>query len=154
MVVIHERQAHAAFFPADSHRLGHVLKLAVSFVMEKPYSIVQADGQISLAVIVEVSGGTTQTTASHTKSSFLGFVLKPTTAKIVQQSARALCHTAHQKKILLPIPIVIKKTRPGARARHPMDIRSRHTPGNRQGRKSHRNRRRHIDDRVQRQLCK
>ena len=32
MVIIHKSEAHAAFFSADSRRLGHVLELAVSLV--------------------------------------------------------------------------------------------------------------------------
>ena len=40
MVVVDKRHSHAAFFFADARRLGHILKLAVSFVAQQPDAVI------------------------------------------------------------------------------------------------------------------
>ena len=103
MVVIHKRQAHAAFFSADSHRLGHVLELAFTFVMEKLHPIAQANCQIGLAVIVEIAGRTSEAAPSEMDTCFLGHIVESSIAHAAQQPARAVRRTAYEEKIGLAI---------------------------------------------------
>ena len=71
----------------------------------------------------------------------------------MEQAAGAIRGAAHQKKIGLPIAVIIEET--CARARSDLNAAAPHTLGHKRirlRRKSHRNRRRHVDNRVQRQL--
>ena len=153
MVVIHKRQAHAAFFSADSHRLGHVLELAFTFVMEKLHPIAQANCQIGLAVIVEIAGRTSEAAPSEMDTCFLGHIVESSIAHAAQQPARAVRRTAYEEKIGLAIAIIVEEA--SASARSNLDAASPRTFWHeriRLRRKSHRNCSRHIDNRTQRQL--
>src|SRR6266403_1299837 len=82
-----------------------------------------------------------------------GHIFESPITLIVQQAAEAIRRAAHQKEIRLPIAIVIEET--GARARPDLNVTCARTLRNKNvwlRRKSHRNRRRHVDNRVQRQL--
>src|SRR5207245_9092163 len=140
---------------ADTHRLCHVLKLAVSFVMEKLHSIAQANCQIGLTVIVEVSGRTTQTTTDHAKYGFPGPVLKSAIAEIAQQAAGAVRGATNQKKIGLAVAVVVEEAGAGTWSRRVLF--STRCLGHKRVDlllKAHRNCRRHIENGVHRQVRK
>ena len=121
--------------------------------MEKLHSIAQANCQIGLTVIVEVSSRTTQTTTDHAKSGFPGPVLKSAIAEIAQQAAGAVRGATNQKKIGLAVAVVVEEA--GAGTWSGRVIFSTRCFGHKRVdllRKAHRNCRRHIDNGVQRQL--
>src|SRR5712664_1270371 len=84
---------------------------------------------------------------------FLRHIPKFAAAKIAQQAAGAVRRAAHEKEIGLPIAIVVKETCASAwsnfDAASPCTLRHKRI---RLRRKSHWNRRRHINNRIQRQL--
>ena len=65
VIVINEGDADASFFPADAYGFGDLVELAVSFVVQQVDAIAQTYGQIGVAIVVEVAGGTTQPAAGE-----------------------------------------------------------------------------------------
>ncbi len=63
VVVVHERQAHAAFVPPDSNLLRHINKFPISTVAQQPHAVAQTNRQIGVAVIIEIARRATEAAA-------------------------------------------------------------------------------------------
>ena len=55
MIVVNERDAYAARLAADSNSLSDVFKLAIAFVVQQAHAIAEADGEVRMAVIIEIA---------------------------------------------------------------------------------------------------
>ena len=64
MVVVDEGQADAAGFAADADFFGDVFEFSV-LVVEKMNAVGEADGEIGVAVVVEVAGGAAEAGAGE-----------------------------------------------------------------------------------------
>src|SRR5260370_4839702 len=78
--------------------------------MKKFHAIAQANRQIGFAVVIEITRRASQAASREMNPRLLGHIGKSSVAEIVQQMAGAIRRAAHQKKIALPIAIVIKET--------------------------------------------
>src|SRR6266849_2157143 len=89
VVVIDEREANAAFFAANSHFLCYVFKLAVTGVAEETNSIGETDGEIGVAVVIEITGGAAEAAPRDFETGCLRDVVEMAVAEIVEQAAGA-----------------------------------------------------------------
>src|SRR6267378_6678176 len=121
--------------------------------MKQPDAVTQTHGEVRMAVIVEIASRACKAAPAEMDACFLCHVVESSIAQIVQQSAGAVRCSTHQEKIGFAIAVVVKEARAGGRsnpdAAFPCTLRHKRI---RLRRKSHRNRRWHIYDRVQRQL--
>ena len=72
-----------------------------------------ANGQISVAVTIEIAGSATESRTDTAQTRFFRHILEFALTKIVQQAALALAR-ANQEKIGLAVSVVIQKARAGA----------------------------------------
>ena len=63
VIVVDEGYAHAARLAPDSYCLRDLFKLSIALVAQQMHAIVETNGEIGMAVVVEVAGGATQTLA-------------------------------------------------------------------------------------------
>ena len=60
MIVVHPGQADAARLAADAYFFGDVFEFSVALVVEETNAVGEADGEIRMTVVVEVTGGAAQ----------------------------------------------------------------------------------------------
>src|SRR5882724_899856 len=106
-----------------------------------------------MAIVVKISRRTAEPAAFQIYSRCQRYIREPAVAEVVQQAARSIRHPTDEEKIWFAITVVVKEA--GARARP--DRSALTAPGLRDKRirlrrKSHRNRRRDINNRAPRQF--
>ena len=71
MVVVDEGDADAAFFAANADFFGDVVEFSVAVVVKEMDAIGEADGEIGVAVVVEIAGGAAEAAAGDFESGSL-----------------------------------------------------------------------------------
>ncbi len=155
MIVIDEREADAAFFAADSHFLRHVFKFALAVIAKEADTIAEADGEIGVAVVIEITGGAAEATPRDFETGCLRDVLEAPTSEIVEQAACAAGGAADEKQIGLAVTVIVEEASTGAGSRRRGEsARLPEEACNRLRSESHGNSGRHAEGRAARQLCK
>jgi len=63
VIIVDEGNAHAAGFAANAHGLRDVREPAVAFVVQEAHTVAEADGEVGVAIIVEITRGATEAAA-------------------------------------------------------------------------------------------
>ena len=114
MVVVDEGDAHAAFFAANADFFGDVVKFSSAIVVKEMDAIGEADGQIGVAVVVEIACGAAEAAAGDFEAGFFRDVGEFSVAQIVEQAAGAVGCRADEKEIGFAIAVVVEETCAGA----------------------------------------
>src|SRR5208283_3970468 len=102
-----------ALFAANPGFFGHVLKLAVAVIMKQTHAARFADGQIGVAVTVEIACSAAESRADAAQTGLLRDIFKLAVTEIVEEAALAFAR-ADQEKIGFAVPVIIEEAHAAA----------------------------------------